>query len=68
MAITSVDVDRDAIREVKRLTGMKSDKEVINTAVKLMLVRARQRQTIKRMAKHTFTDEQLNANVIEYPL
>lgn len=68
MAVTSVDVDRDAIREVKRLTGIKSDKEVINTAVMMMLVRARQRSTIKRMAKHKFADEQLNATVIDYPL
>jgi Arc/MetJ family transcription regulator len=68
MAITSVDVDQEAIREVKRLTGMKSDREVIREAVAMLLVRARQRATLRQMAEHPFTDEQLNATVIEHPL
>ena len=66
MAITSVDVDKDAIREVKKLLNMKSDREVINAGVQLMLARARQKEALRRMAARPLTEEQLNAAVIEY--
>lgn len=68
MAITSVDVDREAIAEIKSLLNLKSDREVINEGIQLLLARARQKKALKRMANRSFTAEQLDATVIQYPL
>lgn len=68
MAITSVDVDQTAIREVKRLLHMKSDREVINEGVALLLAKARQKDALRRIGQRSFTDEQISGETIAYPL
>lgn len=68
MAITSVDVDQVAIREVKKLLNMKSDREVINEGVALLLAKARQKDALRRIGKRTFTVEQISGDTIPYPL
>lgn len=68
MAVTSVDVDQDAIREVKRLMNMKTDREVINLGISLLLARARQKEAVKRMAKRAFTPEEIEPKTVSFPL
>lgn len=68
MVVTSVDVDRDAIAEIKSLLNLKSDREVINEGIQLLLARARQKKALKRMSNRSFNPEQLDATVIQYPL
>ncbi len=68
MAITSVDVDRDIIREIKKLTGKKTDREVINDALLKDLAFARQHEFFARLAETEFSADQLNAEPIDYPL
>lgn len=68
MAITSVDVDQAAIREVKKLLNMKSDREVINEGVALLLAKARQKDALRRIGKRVFTDEEISGTTVSYPL
>lgn len=67
MAITSVDVDQAAIREVKKLLNMKSDREVINEGVALLLAKARQKDALRRIAKRVFTDDEVGGVTVSYP-
>ena len=68
MAVTSVDVDQAAIREVKKLLNMKSDREVINEGVALLLAKARQKDALRRIGKRAFTDEEISGTTVSYPL
>jgi Arc/MetJ family transcription regulator len=68
MAVTSVDVDRQLIQEVKRLTGMKTDREVIHDALKKQLALANQEQLLQRMKERVFTDDQTSPNTTPYAL
>ena len=68
MAITSVDVDQAAIREVKKLLNMKSDREVINEGVALLLAKARQKDALRRIGKRVFSDEDISGARVSYPL
>lgn len=68
MAITSVDVDQAAIREVKKLLNMKSDREVINEGVALLLAKARQKDALRRIGKRVFSDEEIAGAKLNYPL
>lgn len=68
MAITSVDVDQAAIREVKKLLNMKSDREVINEGVALLLAKARQKDALRRIGKRAFNDEEISGTTVSYPL
>jgi hypothetical protein len=68
VAITSVDVNQDAIREVKQLLNMKTDREVINEGVALLLAKARQKDALRRIGQRSFTDEEISGDTISYPL
>ena len=68
MAITSVDVDQAAIREVKKLLNMKSDREVINEGVALLLAKARQKDALRRIGQRVFTDDEISGATVSYPL
>lgn len=68
MAVTSVDVDQEAIREVKRLMNLKTDREVINLGISLLLARAQQKEALKRMSLRTFTPEEREPHTVSYPL
>ena len=68
MAVTSVDVNQEAIREIKKLLNIKSDREVINEGIMLLLARARQRRALERMLTREFSDDQMNPPAVDYPL
>lgn len=68
MAVTSVDVNHEAIREIKKLLSLKSDREVINEGITLLLAQARQKRTLERLLKRKFANDEMNPPVIEYPL
>ena len=68
MAVTSVDVNQEAIREIKKLLNITSDREVINEGIMLLLARARQRRALERMLTREFSDDELSPSVVDYPL
>ena len=68
MAVTSVDVNQEMIREIKKLLNLKTDREVIDEGLKQLLARSRQKRLLENMLSRSFTDEEMNPPVIEYPL
>ena len=66
MAITSVDVDKSVIAEIKSLTGLKTDREVIHEALMRTLALARQQQLLNRMKSRVFSDDHMSKNTIDY--
>jgi len=66
VAITSVDVDKGMIAEIKRLTGLKTDREVIHESLTRTLALARQEQLLTRMKSRVFSDDQISENIIDY--
>jgi len=68
VAVTSVDVNQVAIREIKKLLNIKSDREVINEGIMLLLARARQRRSLERMLTREFSDDQMSPPIVDYPL
>lgn len=66
MAITSVDVDKEVIAEIKKLTGLKTDREVIHESLTRTLALARQQELLSRMKSRVFTDEQMSNKTMDY--
>ncbi|GEM_PF-3350213 len=66
MAITSVDVDKSVIAEIKNLTGLKTDREVIHEALTRTLALARQQELLTRMKSRVFSEDQMSENTIDY--
>lgn len=66
MAITSVDVDKGVIAEIKNLTGLKTDREVIHEALTRTLALARQQELLTRMKSRVFSEDQMSENTIDY--
>lgn len=66
VAITSVDVDKDVIAEIKKLTGLKTDREVIHESLTRTLALARQQDLLTRMKSRVFGDDQLAEDTIDY--
>lgn len=67
MAITSVDVDKAVIAEIKKLTGLKTDRDVIHDALTRTLALARQQELLTRMKSRVFSDDHMSKNTIDYP-
>lgn len=66
MAITSVDVDKSVIAEIKSLTGLKTDREVIHESLTRTLALARQQALLTRMKSRVFNDDQISEKTIDY--
>lgn len=66
MAITSVDVDKAVIAEIKNLTGLKTDRDVIHEALTRTLALARQQGLLTRMKSRVFSDDQISQTTIDY--
>lgn len=58
--LTSVDVDRKLIADIKRLTAVQTDREVIREALKKQRALANQKQFLGRIKKRVFTDQKIN--------
>lgn len=65
MTVTSVDVNREVIDEIKRVAGLHTDREVINTALDQYLGFVRQDHAIERIGARRFTDEQIEATTVD---
>lgn len=68
MVMTSIDIDREVLDELKRARSIKTDREAVNQALQRDLTQARQTEALQRIASRVFLDEDINPPVIEYPL
>ncbi len=68
MEYIRVDVDKELVQAVKRLTGSKTHGEVVHDALRKTLAMARQAELLRRMETRVFSDEQLTPITVQYPL
>lgn len=68
MAITSIEIDREALDELKRARSIKTDREAVNQAIQRDLARARQAAALERIAGRVFSEEDLSPTPVAYPL
>ncbi|PRY69047.1 hypothetical protein B0I08_103253 [Glaciihabitans tibetensis] len=67
MAITSIDIDRDLLRDAKELLDAPSNKEAVRRALQYTITMQRQRLALERIAHREFDSEQVNAPQVDYP-
>lgn len=65
MALTSVDLDRNLVNRVKKLTGARSNREAITIALETVERQARQRQSIRDLLEIPVDP---HPQTIDYPL
>ncbi|QTX03494.1 type II toxin-antitoxin system VapB family antitoxin [Agromyces archimandritae] len=62
MAITSIDIDQNDLRQAKELTGAASNREVVDLALRtLIAVRRRQPSAAERIIARRFEPDQIDA-------
>jgi len=66
MAITSIDIDRGLLHDAKELLSASTNKEVVERALRYTITMQRQRLAFERISQREFTDEQINAEKIDY--
>lgn len=66
MAITSIDIDRALLREVRELLDAPTNREAVQRALQYTITMHRQRLAYQRIASRGFTDEQITAPKIDY--
>lgn len=66
MTITSIDIDPELLSEAKLLLDAPSNREAVERALRYTLTMQRQLIAFGRISGREFTDEQLNAERIDY--
>ena len=66
MAITSIDIDPELLCEAKRLLSASSNREAVERALRYTVSKERQLLAFERISQRAFTDEQLNAEKVDY--
>jgi len=66
MAVTSIDINRELLHDAKELLDASTNKEVVERALRYTITMQRQRLAFDRISKREFTDEQINAEKIDY--
>ena len=67
MKYIRVDVDKELVDAIMRLTGSKTHRDVVDDALRKQLAMARQAELLKRMETRAFSDEQLAPVTTQYP-
>lgn len=66
MALTSVDLDKDQLELARKLTGVTSDREVVEYALELIIAQKRQVEVVEHMIAMGPGD--VDAPVIHYDI
>lgn len=61
MAITSIDIDPEELRQAKELTGTSSNRETVDLALRTLIAVRRQPAAVERIIGRRFEPEQLDA-------
>ncbi|HEY0247843.1 MAG TPA: type II toxin-antitoxin system VapB family antitoxin [Gryllotalpicola sp.] len=64
MAITSIDIDQDELRQAKELAGTTSNRETVDLALRTLIAIRRQPAAVERIIARRFEAEQLDAPTI----
>lgn len=65
MAITSIDIDQNELRQAKELTGAASNRETVDLALRTLIAVRRQPAAVERIISRRFADDQLDASTID---
>ena len=64
MAVTSIDIDPGDLRAAKELTGLTSNRETVDLALRTLIALRRQPAVIERIIGRRFDDDQIDASTI----
>ncbi len=57
MTVTSIDIDPDKLERLKKLTGAKSNRDAVDTALDIALGVQQKRELVDRIRSHGYTPE-----------
>jgi len=61
MAITSIDIDQDDLKQAKLLAGTSSNRETVDLALRTLIAVRRQPAAVERIIGRTFESDQIDA-------
>ncbi|GAA4155511.1 type II toxin-antitoxin system VapB family antitoxin [Leifsonia shinshuensis] len=64
MAITSIDIDQEELRQAKELTGAASNREAVDLALRTLIAVRRQPSAVERIIGRRFDPSQIDAPTI----
>ena len=64
MAITSIDIDPDELREAKRVAGTTSNRATVDLAIRTLIAVRRQPAAVERIIARQFDPDQIDAPTI----
>jgi Arc/MetJ family transcription regulator len=64
MAITSIDIDPDELKQAKELAGTSSNRETVDLALRTLIAVRRQPAAVERIIGRRFAPDQIDAPTI----
>ena len=64
MAVTSIDIDPDELRQAKELAGTSSNRETVDLALRTLIAVRRQPAAVERIIERRFAPDQIDAPTI----
>jgi Arc/MetJ family transcription regulator len=64
MAITSIDIDQDQLKQAKGLAGTTSNRETVDIAIRTLIAVRRQPSAVERIISRRFESSQIDAPTI----
>jgi Arc/MetJ family transcription regulator len=64
MAVTSIDIDQDDLKQAKELTGARSNRETVDLALRTLIAVRRQPAAVERIIARRFEPDQIDAPTI----
>lgn len=64
MAITSIDIDPNELRQAKEITGSASNRETVDLALRTLIAVRRQPAAVERIIGRRFADDQIDAPTV----
>jgi len=65
MAITSIDIDQDDLKQAKLLAGTSSNRETVDLALRTLIAVRRQPAAVERIIGRTFEADQIDAPTVK---
>ena len=67
MAITSIDIEKDKLKQAKKLAGTTSNRETVDLALRTLIAVRRQPSAVERIIGRSFEPSQIDAPTIMPP-
>ena len=66
MSVTTIDLDQRVLELAKSAAGVKSNRQVVDQALRTLIAVRSQPAAVERIIARTFTDAQTSADVVHY--